>query len=202
MAAVHDAAKLLKELGHEVEEARPEAGDLDNLVQSFTVVWSSGCASEIDMWAAALGKPVKEEYFEPVTWALYQAGKATSGGDYLTAVASLQSLGRAMAKFQEKYDVWLTPTLASPPPPIGYFDSTPEMPMIGFVRAGEYVPFTPISNASGQPAMSVPLFWNGDNLPIGTHYFGRFGDEATLFRLAAQLEEARPWANKRPPVSA
>ena len=74
--------------------------------------------------------------------------------------------------------------------------------MHGLFRAAEFVPFTPIANITGQPAMSVPLFWNADGLPVGTHFIGRYGDEATLFRLAAQLEKARPWADKRPGVSA
>ena len=100
------------------------------------------------------------------------------------------------------YDVWLTPTLARPPAPLGWMDSPEDDPMLGLMRAAEYAVFTPICNFSGQPAVSIPLVWNEDGLPIGTHFIGRFGDEATLFRLAAQLEEARPWADKRPPVSA
>src|SRR5438445_3251734 len=127
-AAVEDAARLLTDLGHDVEEAAPAAGDLDKLIQSFTVVWSSGNASGIDRWAAAINKEPKPEYFEPVTWALYEAGKLTTGGGYLTAVASLQALGRGLAAFHERYDIWLTPTVASPPPPLGYFDSTPSDP--------------------------------------------------------------------------
>ena len=100
------------------------------------------------------------------------------------------------------YDVILTPTLSMPPVPLGWMDSPPDEPLQGIMRAAEYVPFTPICNFTGQPAMSVPLVWNADGLPIGTHFIGRFGDEATLFRLAAQLEQAQPWADKRPPVSA
>jgi amidase len=99
-------------------------------------------------------------------------------------------------------DVWLTPTLSKPPVPLGWMDSRPEDPMVALVRAAEYVPFTPGCNFTGQPAMSVPLVWNEEGLPIGTQFIGRFGDEATLFRLASQLEQARPWAEKRPPVSA
>lgn len=102
----------------------------------------------------------------------------------------------------QSYNVMLTPTLAEPPLPLGSFDSTREDPMAGLRRAGQFAPFTPICNATGQPAMSVPLYWNADGLPIGAHFIGRFGDEATLFRLASQLEAARPWANRRPPVSA
>jgi amidase len=102
----------------------------------------------------------------------------------------------------EKYDLWLTPTLGEPPVPLGSFEPTPDNPRAGFDRAAEFVPFTPLQNVTGQPAMSVPLYWNEAGLPIGTHFVARFGDEATLFRLAGQLEEARPWAHRRPPVSA
>jgi amidase len=96
----------------------------------------------------------------------------------------------------------LTPTISEPPPPLGSYDSPPEMPLSGLLRASTVVPFTTIGNYTGLPAMSVPLHWNNNDLPIGTMFFGRFGDEATLFRLAAQLEEARPWAGRKPPVSA
>jgi amidase len=86
--------------------------------------------------------------------------------------------------------------------PLGYIESTQEEPMLGFDRAAEFVPYTPVQNATGQPAMNVPLYWNAEGLPIGAHFVARYGDEATLFRLAAQLEESRPWAHRRPPVSA
>jgi amidase len=118
------------------------------------------------------------------------------------ALEDIQRLARDVARLFTKWDVWLTPTLAEPPVPLGTFDPRPDDPLYGFFRSGKFMPFTSICNATGQPAMSVPLFWNDDNLPIGTHFIGRFGDEATLFRLAAQLEAARPWADRRPPVSA
>jgi len=107
-----------------------------------------------------------------------------------------------VARFFVDYDVWLTPTLGEPPVPLGTFDSPPDNPMHGIFRAATFVPFTPICNVTGQPAMSVPLFWNSENLPIGTQCVGRFGDEATLFRLAGELERARPWAGRRPSLAA
>jgi len=116
-------------------------------------------------------------------------------------VQTLQIFSRRIAPFMQKYDVLLTPTVAEPPPLLGSFDSTPDDPMAGMRRAGLFTPFTPICNATGQPAMSVPLYWNAEGLPIGSHFVGHFGDEATLFRLAAQLEAARPWADRRPPIS-
>ena len=116
----------------------------------------------------------------------------------MTAVGYLQMMSRGVAHFFEQADVWLTPATAEPPLPIGSFDAPPGDPLAPIMRAITFVPFTPIANATGQPAMSVPLYWNAEGLPIGAHFVGRFGDEATLFRLAAQLEAARPWAGRRP----
>ena len=199
--AVRDAAKLCAGLGHEVSEAAPEInGPL--LVQAFTAVWAAGCASGIDAFAFLTGQAPGQDFFEPLTWALYEMGQRTTGSAYLMSQTVLQQITRQVARFMEKYDVWLTPTLAEPPVPLGTFDATPDNPLQGFHRAVDYVPFTPIANATGQPAMSVPLYWNQEGLPVGTHFFGRFGDEGTLFRLAAQLEAARPWAGRRPPVQA
>lgn len=200
IAAVEDAAQLCEELGHDVTEASPPLnGPL--LTQMFTIVWSAGAALSIDGMGLSAGRAPKAEDFEPLTWALCQMGRSNSASTYLMAVTFVQMMSRAIAGFFEEYDVWLTPTLGYPPPPLGHF-TFPDDPMQGFQRAAEYVPFTPIFNATGQPAMSVPLYWNSEGLPLGTHFAARFGDEATLFRLAAQLEQARPWADKRPPVSA
>jgi len=199
--AVENAVKLLTELGHEVVEASPKING-EMLAPMFMTIWATGCAWTIDSMAAVLNRVPAPEFFEPSTWALYQMGKRRSGSDYLMAVQWLQSASRDIARFMLDYDVWLAPTLGCPPPPLGSFDSPPENPMAGMIRAAEFVPFTPICNMTGQPAMSVPLFWNDNGLPIGTHFVGRFGDEATLLRLASQLEAASPWAHRRPPVSA
>jgi len=117
-------------------------------------------------------------------------------------VTFLQGVTRDVARQAEGYDLWLTPTVAEPPPPLGTFESPPDNPLYGIVRAAAFVPFTPICNITGQPAMNVPLYWNEEGLPIGVQFIAKFGDEATLFRLAAQLEEARPWAQRRPPLNA
>lgn len=197
--AVRDAATLCTDLGHEVSEGAPEInGQL--LVRAFTAVWAAGTASGIDGFAFLTGRTPKPDQFEPLTWALYEMGHRTTGSEYLMSRTMLQQISRQVARFFEKYDIWLTPTLAEPPLPLGWFDAAPDNPMRGFERAVDFVPFTPIANATGQPAMSVPLYWNKEGLPVGTHFFGRFGDEGTLFRLAAQLESARPWADRRPPV--
>lgn len=201
VSAVRDAAELCAALGHDVVEGAPTV-DARLLTRGFITLWSSGCAWAIDDWARRTGRTPTPEQFEPLTWALYERGLQNSAPTYLLAVQDLQRLARDIARFFARYDVWLTPTLAEPPVPLGSFDSPPEDPFRGLRRSGAFAPFTAIANVTGQPAMSVPLFWNPEGLPIGIHLIGRFGDEATLFRLAAQLEAARPWADRRPPISA
>jgi amidase len=200
IAAVNDATKLCSDLGHNVEEASPKL-DGETMVPMFMVMWSAGCAWTIDSGAMLLNRQPSADQFEPGTWALYQMGRQQTGAGYLTALAWIQAASREVARFMTEYDVWLTPTLGEPPPALGSFDSTAEDPMLGMRRAAQFVPFTPICNMTGQPAMSVPLYWNEQDLPIGTHFVGRFGDEATLFQLAGQLETARPWASRRPAIS-
>ena len=152
-------------------------------------------------WAKRLGKEPAQDDFEPLTWTLAEMGRQVSSADYLLAWQELQRATRQLARYFDEHDVWLTPVLAEPPLRLGSFDGPDDNPLFGLQRAAEYVPFTAIANVTGQPAMSVPLEWTDDGLPIGAHFVGRFGDEATLLRLAAQLEQARPWADRRPPVS-
>jgi amidase len=202
IAAVRDAATLCEELGHEVEEAEPPPINTEFLEEAFLTIWAAGVPWGIDGIGRLTGRQPSRDKFEPLTWSLYEQGKQTMAGDYLIAVTSIQQMCRTVAQFAERYDLWLTPTLGSPPPRLAHFDATPDNPRAGLDRAIEFVPFTPLQNATGQPAMSVPLYWNGAGLPVGVQFAARFGDEATLFRLAVQLEEARPWASKRPPISA
>jgi amidase len=199
--AVGEAAALCADLGHEVEEA-DLALDGQLITQAFLTVWAAGMAWSVDDWARRTRKQPTAEQFEPLTWGLQEAGRKTQAPTYLMALQDLQRIAREVAAHFVKHDLWLTPTIAEPPVPLGTFDSTAENPMLGLFRAATFVPFTPICNITGQPAMSVPLSWSEAGLPIGTHFIARFGDEATLFRLAAQLERARPWTNKRPKVSA
>ncbi|MEW6130465.1 MAG: amidase [Acidobacteriota bacterium] len=201
VAAVEDAAKLLTDLGHYVVEAAPAING-EMLVKSFMAIWAAGLTWTIQSLSYAVGRMPVEGELEPGTMALNEMGKKVTASDYLLSVQYIQILGRQIAAFMQDYDVLLTPTLGSPPLALGSFAATEEDAMAGMRVATAFVPFTPICNATGQPAMSVPLYWNAEGLPVGTHFVGRFGDEATLFRLAAQLETARPWANRRPPVSA
>ncbi len=201
VAAVKDAAALCADLGHIVEEAAP-AFDGRALGRAFAVLWAAGTAWSLARWAQKLGRQPQPTDVEPLTWALAERGRGLSAVDYLTALHDGQRLARDVARFFETYDLWLTPVVGEPPPPLGTFASPPEEPTRGLRRAGPFAPFTYIANMTGQPAMSVPLYWTADGLPVGVHFLARFGDEATLFRLAAQLEEARPWAHRRPPVCA
>ncbi|RJP33821.1 MAG: amidase [Actinobacteria bacterium] len=199
--AVEDAAGLCAELGHEVEEKALEV-NVEALTPLFMTLWSAAQTWTAAGMALITGKTPTPDQFETLTWALVEMGKGFSASDYLMAVTGLQGITRDLARQAADYDLWLTPTLAEPPVPLGTFESPPDNPLYGIVRAAGFVPFTPICNITGQPAMSVPLYWNGEGLPIGVHFIAKFGDEATLFRLAAQLEEARPWADRHPPVSA
>lgn len=197
--AVLDAASLCQTLGHEVQEGAPLInGPL--FTKAFMTLWSGGCAWSIDGLSLVIGQKAAPDFFEPLSWALYEMGQKQTASSYLLSLTLLQRISREVAKFFAEYDLLLTPTLAMPPVELGFFDSPAEDPLYGLRRAEEFVPFTPLANVTGQPAMSVPLYWNEEGLPIGVHFLGRFGDEATLFRLASQLEAARPWFNRRPKI--
>lgn len=200
LAAVNESAKLLAEIGHDVIEASPSFNK-DLLTWAFTVIWASGCAATIQRLSHLTGRKPSPEDYEPVTWGLFEMGNGFKASDYLLAVQIIQRIARDISRFFLDFDVLMTPVLAEAPVPLGTFDSPSDDPLRGWRRAARFVPFTPLCNATGQPAMSVPLYWNNDGLPIGTHFVGRFGDEATLFRLASQLEKARPWSDRKPPIS-
>jgi amidase len=198
--AVMEAAKLCSDLGHELEEAAPKI-DIEAMTPAFMTLWAAGVTWTIAGLAMATGKEPTPDQVEPLSWALSEMGRQQSASDYLLALTALQGVSRVIAGLFVDYDLLLTPTITEPPVPLGTFESPPDNPLYGIVRAAALVPFTALCNITGQPAMNVPLYWNDDGLPVGIHFVGRFGDEATLFRLAAQLEEARPWANRRPPLS-
>ncbi|MBW3588797.1 MAG: amidase [Actinobacteria bacterium] len=202
VAAVRNAAELCDSLGHEVEEFIPEVGlDPDALTQAFTLLFAADAAKLIDDWSRQLNKKAEEENFEPLTWAAADLGRSFNSGEYLQAVQDLQYSARLIQTSLSQYDLFLTPTLAEPPPELGSFEMEGN-PLYGWVRAGMMIPFVVLANYGGLPAASVPLHWNDDGLPIGVQFTARFGDEATIFRLASHLEEARPWAERLPRVCA
>jgi amidase len=185
--AARDAATLLEELGHEVVEATPPWRD-DAVLDRFSYLWRMGPALY----------PVEPERLEPLNRALAEAALETTALQYARAVIELQRYARRVAAFWTDVDVVLTPTLAKVPVPIGWVFE-PDDPWEQFRRGGQFTPFTPALNVTGQPAASVP-FADADGLPVGIQLIARAGDEATLVRLAAQLEEARPWRDRRPPL--
>jgi amidase len=196
-AAAEHAATLCEELGHEVEEAAPKL-DMRTLGRDFMTIFSSSAAWTADYLMQGQEEKLKPEDFEPQTWAMLEWGWKNSASDFMLAQTRLQQISREAAKFFEDYDMLLSPTLGEPPLPLGTLDPTPEKPLAGTFRAGKFIPFTSLANVTGQPAMSMPLHWNGDGLPIGVQFQAKFGDEMTLFQLAGQLEETDPWAHRRP----
>lgn len=203
IAAVEDAARLCESLGHIVEEGAPEV-DGTALARPFTVVADGGLARDIARLERATGRTARPELFEPATWATIERGRAstTSLSTYMDALAEMQGMCDRLAEFQVPYDVWLTPIATSGPPPLGTFASDASDPTRGARAGAAYCAFSTLINVTGQPAMSVPLHWNADGVPIGTHFIGPYGNEGLLFRLAAQLEAARPWAARVPPAAA
>jgi Asp-tRNA(Asn)/Glu-tRNA(Gln) amidotransferase A subunit family amidase len=195
--AVEAAAALCAELGHIVEEATPSY-DVEALTEASLIIWSANVAAGISGRCKALGRDPRPDDVEAYTWYMAEMGWRCTGAEYVWAIATTHAAGRALGRYFSTYDLMLTPTTATPPVKIGVFDTATEDGESLRLRHGRFVPLTALQNATGQPAMSVPLHWTGDGLPVGVHFVGRFGDEATLLRLAAQIEEARPWSDRRP----
>jgi amidase len=191
----------------------------EDMVRAYFLTVATGVARFVELAArdAGMSKPRSSD-FEPATWMLALIAWKTSAPALLAAQQTMQQVGREVAAFFEDHDVFVTSTLAQPPARVGELAlSRTERAQMGILKAlplhalldvaldkmggGKlaYTPNTQLFNQTGQPAMSVPLFWNAQGLPIGTQFASRFGDEATLFRLAAALEKARPWAQRKPP---
>jgi len=183
------AAELLTELGHDVREATPPWRE-PSLFELFIVVWQVGPGLH----------PVDDALLTPLNRGLVESARVTSAVDYARAVAQLQALARRIVSFWSDTDVVLTPTLALPPVPIGWQEAV-EGPIEQLFRNTEFTPFTAVANLTGQPAMSLPLHWSADELPIGVHAIGPPAGDGLLLSLAAQLERAHPWAQRRPPVA-
>jgi amidase len=218
LAALESSASLLASLGHHVEEAVPPV-DREAYALAFMTVIACELRAEIENFARSTGRAIRASHFETATWGLALLGRTIKAATYVNAVRTLQLAARTMAPFFERYDVLLTPTLATPPAVIGSLQpSAGERRLLRIVNqmnAGwllqalgvldsvaekifDYVPFTALFNATGQPAMSVPLHWNGGGMPVGVQFVGKFGSDAALFRLAGQLERAQPWFERAP----
>jgi amidase len=187
-SAAAEAARLLEELGHSVEESTPPWRDVE-LFGMFMKVWQ--------VIPALYDRPV--ELFEPETRALIEAASKLNAVEYVRSTAGLRDLSRKIVAFLDEYDLLLTPGLAQPPVHIGALED--DDPWVQFANAGRFTPFTQVANVTGLPAVSLPLAWSDEGLPIGVQLVGRPAGEAVLIRVSAQLEEAGPWRDRRPPVS-
>jgi amidase len=220
--AVTEVVRLLEDLGHEVIE-RPPMHEPETLARHFFTVVAANTAAEIREAEAIVGRRATAKDFETATWLSAMMARNFSGEDFVVALRSLQDETRRLTERYRDFDVVLTPTLGQPP--VEHYALRPKgaeaaaqkliarsgarsvlrLPGLLDKTVGEvfdFIPFTPVANFTGQPSMNVPLVWNDQGLPIGTMFTGRFGDEATLFSLAAQLEKARPWRDRKPPTCA
>ncbi len=220
LEAQRQAANLLSELGHDVEEASP-VFDRVATRSAFLTLFAALVATAIDGAELEIGRPTTRADFELDQRTLATIGNVLSASDLAHALGTQQRTIFALAGFMERYDVILSPTLAQPPARIGQLKASKrerlEMKLLGRLKSRKlleskfdeiasktmaYIGFPPLFNVTGQPAMSVPLHWSPEGLPIGVQFAGRYGDEATLVRLATQLEAARPWFTRRPPAYA
>jgi amidase len=203
-AAVTMAGKLLESLGHTVETNHPAALDEDlEVTAHFSTLVASWVAASLDGWSQRTGHTLDEEGVEPSTWALGQTGRGLSSPAYIAAVQWLHAYTRRMASWWASgFDVLVTPTLGGPPPRLGELLGTADDPLAGTSKMLALIPFTPPFNITGQPAISLPLHWTSAGLPIGVQLVGAYGREDLLIQVAAQLEQAQPWAQRRPPVFA
>jgi amidase len=198
-AAAQEAAKLCESLGHHVEEASPVV-DAGSLGAATLVVIGANLRAALEARAAALGRELAEDDVERITWLRAMDGHTARAADYARAIGIMHRTGRVVAPFFTRFDVLLTPTMCCPPHPLGVIDMMTADPVAYGQAVLGTIAFTSLWNACGNPAMSVPLGWSREGLPLGVQFVGGFGDEATLFRLAAQLETAQPWADRRPPT--
>ena len=199
-AAVVEAAELLGSLGHEVVEVEPPWRE-EGLRELFGAVFSNHVALSIAYSGMVGGRDPAAADMEPMSWAIYSMIGKLGAIEGMGASVRLQGFARRLVAFLEPYDALLTPALAERPLPLGTLDPAAPNPLATFTRSGLFTPFTPIFNASGQPGISVPLYHGDDGLPLAVQLVGRPAGEGRLLALAAQLEEAQPWAQRRAPIA-
>jgi amidase len=203
VVAARAGAKALEGLGHTVEEPDLSMLQSIDIIEPFLVRWAAGQAQALDQLGMVGGQPIGQEDVEPLTWALAEVGRTRNAGEYLAAVGQHQVMSRMLAGIHESgYDLLLTPTMGEPPPPLGTFDDSGPDPMAAFERAFIAGCFTAAFNATGQPAISLPLHWSEDGLPVGVQLVAPLGREDLLLRVASQLEQAAPWADRIAPTFA
>jgi amidase len=198
---VEQAAAKCDEMGHQVVETTP-VFDYEEYLRALCIPWEFGFDVSTDALAAKMRREINEETLEPVTLSCYHYGRRVTAADVITADGVLNKLRRTFGRFFQEYDALLTPTLAQPPEPLGKYASTrTDLDFVGFMRLSDEINMhLPLFNVTGQPAISVPLGQSKSGLPIGVQLVARFGDEATLIRLASAFEQVMPWRNRTPPV--
>ena len=203
VAAAEETARLLESLGHTVEVDHPRALEDAEWGGRFITLWSAAAAFNLEDWGRRVGRRVKAEDVEPLTWALAEMGRAIPTPQALAAQAWLMDNARQVVEWWAGgFDLLLTPTLADLPTPLGHFDSPPDNPLGTLLRSSSFCPHTPPFNVTGQPAISLPLAESAGGLPVGVQLVAAYGREDVLLRVSAQLEEARPWAQRRPAIHA
>jgi amidase len=196
-AAVEETVALLESLGHTVREAPPMSDE--GYIENFIRVWTTGAAISVRGFGMLRGEPLDIDQLEPLTREMVELAETFSAADYLESVGFLQMLARGVVSMWNDIDVLVTPTVAQPPLPIGALAPREGEPAMAWLNnAAQWVPFTPVFNVTGQPAISLPLHESPDGLPIGVQFVGPPAGEELLLSLAAQLEEARPWESRRP----
>jgi amidase len=202
-AAVEAAGRVLEGLGHAVEDAHPAALDDADLLQPIVRVIASAQAQTVAGFERALGRAIGPDDMDGDNWAVTEMGRQVKAVEYLDAVDVLHRFSRGVADWwAEGFDLLVTPTIPEPSPPLGELVPDPAAPLQGFLRSGELTPFLIPFNITGQPAISLPLAWTADGLPIGVQLVAGFGREDVLIRVAAQLEFELPWDGRRPPLLA
>ena len=199
LRALAETAKLCSDLGHHVEEAKP-AIEGDAVVPTFLTLAAANTVINL-AGNPAKGRPAREDEVERITWATARRGEQVSAADYVRATQTAHRLGRQMAAFHTNWDVLLTPGLATLPPPLGFIDMMMDDLDEYWRRVFHFSPFTVWFNITGQPAMMLPVGRASSGIPLATQVVARYGDEATIFRLAAQLEAARPWFDRKPALA-
>jgi len=200
VASVNIIARKCEDMGHIVEAAKPQF-DLDPYFSALGVLWNASLGYACDQLAQQMGRPVDSNYLEPVTLELYNNSKTISVADVISARAALNLTRRKVGSFFQKYDILLTPTTAQLPAPIGTIDQNQEVALGKWYQGtSQFNAFTNLFNATGLPAISLPLCQSSSGLPIGIQFAGGFGKEDLLIRVASAFEEALPWADRLPPV--
>ena len=198
--AAEDAAELLRSLGHEVQDVEPP-WQSDGIGEIFGMVFSTQIALSIAYSGRIAGREPTAADMEPMSWAIFSMVRGLGAIEAQAAIVQLQSFARRLVTFLAPYDALLTPALAERPLPLGTLDTAAPDPMATFTRSGLFTPFTPVINASGQPAISLPLYQGDDGLPVGVQIVGRPAGEETLLALSAQIEAALPWADRMPALA-